>query len=234
MTDRELSDQAIAVLVDVARTAGRDLMRASGSNSTGWFRMAWLPSVTPAIRLGSVIIVSPWRGKPLWTNAASAPTKLSVQACRKAARALLANSSRLTHTPPISQITTRRPNACGGTSAQQGWPSMISTHSISPRVVRRHGLVLAASFGLSLIAGSALAYTAEQQQACTGDAMRLCGAFVPDVDRITVCMVQNKAQLTPACRAHFGPTPVAMQTNEAVRRKPTSLKPRKPHKRERQ
>lgn len=111
---------------------------------------------------------------------------------------------------------------------------MISTHSISPRVVRRHGLALAASFGLSLIAGSALAYTAEQQQACTGDAMRLCGAFVPDVDRITVCMVQNKAQLTPACRAHFGPTPVAMQTNEAVRRKPTSLKPRKPHKRERQ
>lgn len=111
---------------------------------------------------------------------------------------------------------------------------MISTHSISPRVLRRHGLVLAASFGLSLITGPALAYTAEQQQACTGDAMRLCGAFVPDVDRITVCMMQNKAQLTPACRAQFGPTPVAMRSNEAVRRKPTSLKPRKPLKRERQ
>jgi hypothetical protein len=62
---------------------------------------------------------------------------------------------------------------------------------------------------LPLAATGAWAYTADQQQACTGDAMRLCGAFVPDVDRITVCMIQNKARLTPTCRAHFGPTPVA-------------------------
>jgi hypothetical protein len=33
--------------------------------------------------------------------------------------------------------------------------------------------------------------------------MRVCGAFVPDVDRITVCMIQNKSQLTPGCRAFF-------------------------------
>jgi hypothetical protein len=47
------------------------------------------------------------------------------------------------------------------------------------------------------------AYTPEQQQACTPDAMRLCGEFVPDVDRITACMIRNKAQLSPQCRVFF-------------------------------
>ena len=109
---------------------------------------------------------------------------------------------------------------------------MICTHSISHRGVRRHGFLIASSIALSLIASGALAYTAEQQQACSGDAMRLCGAFVPDVDRITACMMQNKARLTPACRAQFGPTPVAMRTSTAARR-PVSLRPLKPHKRKR-
>ena len=54
---------------------------------------------------------------------------------------------------------------------------------------------------------SGFAYTPEQQQACTPDAMRLCGNFVPDVDRVTVCMIEKKSQLSPECRAHFGPDP---------------------------
>ena len=55
------------------------------------------------------------------------------------------------------------------------------------------------------------AYTPEQQQACQPDAMRLCGAFVPDVDRITACMIQNKSQLSPECQKYFraGPEPAA-------------------------
>jgi hypothetical protein len=54
-------------------------------------------------------------------------------------------------------------------------------------------------------------YTAEEQQACQPDAMRLCGAFIPDVDRITACMIQNKSQLSPECRRLFnaGPEPTA-------------------------
>jgi len=47
------------------------------------------------------------------------------------------------------------------------------------------------------------AYTADQQQACTPDAFRLCGPEIPDVDRITACMIRNKAQLSPPCRAFF-------------------------------
>jgi hypothetical protein len=51
------------------------------------------------------------------------------------------------------------------------------------------------------------AYTPEQQQACTDDAFRVCGSEIPDVDRVTACMVRNKAQLSPPCRAQFGPDP---------------------------
>jgi hypothetical protein len=49
--------------------------------------------------------------------------------------------------------------------------------------------------------------TPEQQQACQPDAMRLCSEFIPDVDRITACMVKKRLALSPPCRAVFtGPS----------------------------
>jgi len=67
--------------------------------------------------------------------------------------------------------------------------------------------ILAAMAGLALAVlvqpGSGFAYTPEQQQACTPDAMRLCGEFVPNVDAITACMIQKKAQLSPQCKPFF-------------------------------
>jgi hypothetical protein len=47
--------------------------------------------------------------------------------------------------------------------------------------------------------------TAEQQMACTPDVMRLCGAQIPDVDRIVACLRENTAQLSGPCRAVFEP-----------------------------
>ena len=44
-------------------------------------------------------------------------------------------------------------------------------------------------------------FSSDAQQMCTGDAMRLCGHEVPNIQRITACMVKNKAQLSPGCRA---------------------------------
>jgi hypothetical protein len=43
--------------------------------------------------------------------------------------------------------------------------------------------------------------TPQQQQACQGDAQRLCGEFIPDVAKITACMNHKRSQLSPACRA---------------------------------
>ena len=45
--------------------------------------------------------------------------------------------------------------------------------------------------------------TWEQQMACTSDVWRLCGAHVPDVDRIVACLRRNSPQLSAPCRAVF-------------------------------
>jgi hypothetical protein len=77
--------------------------------------------------------------------------------------------------------------------------------SSSRKIALGATLALALSWSLQPRAGHA--YTPEQQQACQPDAMRLCGAYVPDVDRITACMIQNKSQLAPECRKFFRDEP---------------------------
>jgi hypothetical protein len=101
------------------------------------------------------------------------------------------------------------------------------------------GLMLATALSVSTLPAAGQGYSQEQEQACTPDAMRLCGAYIPDVDRITVCMIQNKSQLSPACRAHFRPDPSSAAPINAARplgikpakaRKPVSAKSKKPKK----
>lgn len=86
------------------------------------------------------------------------------------------------------------------------------------------GGLCAIVLGVSSGSGAALAYSQEQQEACTSDAMRLCSGFIPDVDRITVCMIQNKRQLTPRCAVHFQP-PVRAGLAPGRVRKPQNIKP---------
>ena len=94
------------------------------------------------------------------------------------------------------------------------------------------GLMAATLLAVSMWSGAAFAYTPEQQLACTPDAMRLCGPYVPDIDRITACMIQNKSQLSPDCRAYFraGPEPVAAVGRPMAIKPvaPKSTKPKKP------
>ena len=73
----------------------------------------------------------------------------------------------------------------------------------------RFGLAVAAATFASVTPTSVSAYTPEQEQACTPDAMRLCGSFIPDVDHITACMIQKKSQLSPECGRFFRPGPEA-------------------------
>lgn len=97
-------------------------------------------------------------------------------------------------------------------------------------VVRRFAYV-GVAFVLSALPVTAFAYTPEQEQACTNDAFRVCGSEIPDVDRVTACMVRNKSQLSPPCRAQFGPEPVS-ETVATRAGKPMSIKPaaKKSHK----
>jgi hypothetical protein len=75
------------------------------------------------------------------------------------------------------------------------------------------------------------AFTMDEQQACSGDAFRLCSSEIPDVDRITACMVQNRDQLSPACRAFFknSETDAARRDDGAPVRPASAHKHVKPH-----
>ena len=102
------------------------------------------------------------------------------------------------------------------------------------------GLMLAMALSVSMWPAASRAYTPEQQQACSDDAFRLCSADIPDVDRVTACMVRNKSQLTPGCRIYFRPDSEPeissaaagrpLSINPASSQKPVSAKPRKPRK----
>jgi len=86
---------------------------------------------------------------------------------------------------------------------------------------------------------TAHAYTAEQQELCTPDAFRLCGSEIPNVDRVTACMVQHKAELSPGCKSVFAaPSPQAnaapattATTTEVKASKPLNITPQKVTKR---
>ena len=86
----------------------------------------------------------------------------------------------------------------------------------------------AATLGLALAVlvqpSAGFAYTQEEQQACTPDAMRLCGEFVPNVDAITACMIKKKTQLSPQCRVFFRPGP---EPGEQRAGRPTNIAPKK-------
>ena len=99
----------------------------------------------------------------------------------------------------------------------------------------RHGKLFAATiFALGLLTSASHAYTQEQQQLCTGDAMRLCGAEIPDVDRVTACMVRQRALLSDGCKAvfHYVPPATAAQpASYAPAAKPAKPLDLTPHKR---
>ena len=70
----------------------------------------------------------------------------------------------------------------------------------------------------------AMAYTQEEADACTPDAMRLCQQFIPDAGRIATCLGHNHKQLSPACMAVFNRY---AHKNVAERERAENLRPAK-------
>jgi hypothetical protein len=65
---------------------------------------------------------------------------------------------------------------------------------------------IAPVLALGLLLGSsvtALAYTQDEVNACTPDAMRLCSAAIPDAHRVGDCLYHARRQLSPQCAAVF-------------------------------
>jgi len=69
------------------------------------------------------------------------------------------------------------------------------------RTLRQAGLVLAFATSFSALAStSSFAFSAEAQSMCTSDAFRLCSSEIPNIPKITACMIRQRASLSSGCR----------------------------------
>ena len=68
--------------------------------------------------------------------------------------------------------------------------------------LRQAGLILAIATTMSVLSShQSFAFSAEAQQMCTGDAFRLCSSEIPNIPKITACMMKHRSDLSSGCRA---------------------------------
>ncbi|MET3971085.1 MULTISPECIES: hypothetical protein [Bradyrhizobium] len=76
-----------------------------------------------------------------------------------------------------------------------------SAESLTSRI-RDTSLALGFAATVSIVATtSSFAFSAEAQQQCTGDAFRLCSSEIPNIPKITACMMKHRSDLSAGCRA---------------------------------
>ena len=76
----------------------------------------------------------------------------------------------------------------------------FSSKSLTAKI-RDTSLALGFAAVVAIVSTPSFAYTAEAQQMCTGDAFRLCSSEIPNIPKITACMIKHRADLSPGCRA---------------------------------
>jgi hypothetical protein len=78
-------------------------------------------------------------------------------------------------------------------------------------------VIAAALWAMTISSASADNGTTEQRMACEHDAFAFCRSEIPDVDRITACMVKNLNKLSSPCRAQFKQPAAPPESNRSVR-----------------
>ena len=77
-------------------------------------------------------------------------------------------------------------------------PTMTATFTST---IRNAGLALAFAASMSAVSStSSFAFSAEAQSMCSGDAFRLCSSEIPNIPKITACMVSKRSSLSSGCR----------------------------------
>jgi hypothetical protein len=69
-------------------------------------------------------------------------------------------------------------------------------------------LVLPAGIVLGGLVAAHAEVSDSVRQACTPDALRLCSAFVPNADKVKICMLRKRSQLSRGCRLAMRGGPV--------------------------
>ena len=73
--------------------------------------------------------------------------------------------------------------------------------AVFSNTVRKVSLVLALTSSFAAVSSTAtFAFSTEAQQQCTGDAFRLCSSEIPNIPKITACMVKHRSDLSQGCR----------------------------------
>jgi hypothetical protein len=94
----------------------------------------------------------------------------------------------------------------------QGWAIVKNTTWDCSRLLC--GIAAGSLVVLVAVSGKpAAAQSADAQERCTEDVMRLCSEFVPDADSIVVCLKVKRLQLTSSCLNALAPTPLASQVS---------------------
>jgi hypothetical protein len=66
---------------------------------------------------------------------------------------------------------------------------------------RKASVALAFAAAFSAVSSTAsFAFSAEAQQNCSGDAFRLCSSEIPNIPKITACMIKHRSELSSSCR----------------------------------
>jgi hypothetical protein len=95
------------------------------------------------------------------------------------------------------------------------------------RIVALVGLIATVAGGNSAAAQEHRG-TLQQQMACTSDVFRLCGAAIPDENRIVACLQANTPQLSAPCRAIFDSSADASPPNGPPQSSPQPPAPKTP------
>ena len=69
------------------------------------------------------------------------------------------------------------------------------------RICQATAVVAFAAAFSALSSSASFAFSAEAQQMCTGDAFRLCSDEIPNIPKITACMIKHRLSLSSGCRA---------------------------------
>jgi hypothetical protein len=85
------------------------------------------------------------------------------------------------------------------------------------RTIRRAGLVLAVAVSIAALGStSSFAFSSEAQQMCTGDAFRLCSSEIPNIPKITACMIKNRSNLSAGCRTVLDREAAALKSSKVA------------------
>jgi hypothetical protein len=95
---------------------------------------------------------------------------------------------------------------------------------LSQRMILASALSLASLIGAGAAVAQDYRGTPEQQMACTPDVFRLCGAQIPDPDRIVACLRYYMPQLSEPCRAVFESSDSTPQPLQPPRRGDRSVR----------